>query len=156
MQDDQSGRRRKVRLERSDLVEKNGSLRSDRAREMLRRNETMLFLEDEEMPYDPRAVVVLNEKGETLGYLPRDLAARVWDGVRSALEEGEEVPASLTGVTDEGEVEIDLDLENFLGHESQLLATSRDKTAGKKNPGLYAMIAIIAFYLAYRMFTRQG
>ncbi len=134
-----------------------GERRISLARNMLASGDRDLFLETDDLPYLPNAIAVLDREGETLGYLPIQAAKEIRDLV-AAIEEDpdEEARATLVAVNDEG-ILIEIDPDDFPEYDQTVqpepAAKKEDK---KKSAGPYALIAIIAFYLAFRLFTRSG
>ena len=147
----------RVKLEGVEPETPMGAKRMALAQNMLESGDRELFLETDDLPYLPNAIAVLNREGETLGYLPIPTAGKIRDSVLAIEEDPEEeARATLLSVGDGG-IRIEIDPDDFPEYEElPEPADDAKKEVRKKNPAGYALIAVIAFYLAYRLFTRSG
>lgn len=150
----------KVRLEGVDLKTPVGAKRLELVRKMLEAGDRVLFLETDDLPFLPDAVAVLDREGETIGYLPPATAREIRDAVLAIEEDPEEEAEATLVSADDGEIWVEIDPDCFPEYEEIFEPDAQDQNAKKdskkKNPAGYALIAIIAFYLAYRLFTKSG
>jgi hypothetical protein len=147
----------RVRLDGAEPETQAGAKRAALARKMLEAGDRELFLETDDLPFLPNAIAVLDSDGETIGYLP-PLAASEIRGIVLAIEEDPDEEARATLVSaDDGEIWVEIDPDDFPEYEE---APEPDPTPRKedkkRNASGYALIAIIAFYLAYRLLTKSG
>lgn len=146
--------KQRVKLEGTDKTE-GGVLRSDIAAAMLARGEREIFLETDELPYAPQAVAVLSASGLLLGYLPTAAAQAIYREVAETEEDARAMLVSANEGTTEIEFDTD-DFDEFEEPENAPVATKDDGKASKNHAAKFALIAVVAFYLAYRMFTKAG
>lgn len=141
----------RIRLNGTDRQDGAGATRARTASQMLENGETAVTLGAENLPFDPGAVAVRNDRGEVLGYLPKEAAAEVLPLIP---EEG--MPAVLVAANGT-EVEIEIDADDLALDEDEVYEEieAEVKERRKPNPAAkYALIALIFLYLAYRMFTK--
>lgn len=149
---------KRIKLEGTDRKNEESDERLNLASAMLEAGDREIFLETDELPFAPKAIVALNRDGETLGYLPAEIVGQIYDDVLMTEEDDEEeARATLISVNDD-EIEVEIDIDTLPEYEDKPPSNKEDAKPQKKkkNPAGFALIAIISFYLAYRMFTRGG
>lgn len=145
-----------VKLEGTERKNEDGKSRLELAKSMLEAGSRVVFLETDELPFAPKAIAAISEEGEVLGYLPNEIAKEIYDDVLTAEDDEEEdVVATLVSAGDDA-VEIEIDFDELPVYDERPQAEEKAPPKKNRNPANYALIAIIAFYLAYRLFTKSG